>query len=190
MKVVRTRNYGTIIYPESAGDFEERIREAKVPAILSPLHNRDVNKDTGELKKEHYHLLIMFDGVKTREQAEELISEIGGVGCEVVKSVTGYARYLCHLDEKEKYKYSIGDVKEFFGADYVSLIKNKSDRYEAIAEIIEYCEKNEIIAFFEIVNYARKEKPEWFRVLCDSGAYIVEKYLKSFGWMKGRNGYY
>ncbi len=190
MKVMRTRNYATIIYPESNKDFEDRIREAKVPAVLSPLHNRDVNKDTGEIKKDHYHLLIMFDGVKTREQAEELISEIGGVGCEVVKSISGYARYLCHLDEKEKNRYNVEDVTEFFGADYVSLIEKKADKYEVIAEMMEYCEKNKIVAFFEIVNYARKEKPEWFRVLCDSGAYIIEKYLKSFGWLQGMNREY
>lgn len=189
MKGSRTRNYATIIYPESAPEFIEKIREAKVPAILSPLHDKDIDKKTGEFKKEHYHLLIMFDSVKTKEQAKELIAEIGGVGCEVVKSITGYARYLCHLDEKEKHKYNTDEVMEFYGADYISLIKNKSDKYEIISEIIEYCEKNKLVAFYEVVNHARKEKPDWFRVLCDS-AYIVEKYLKSYGWMQGKNNYY
>lgn len=189
MKGSRTRNYATIIYPESAQDFIERIRDAKVPAILSPLHDKDIDKKTGEFKKEHYHLLIMFDSVKTKEQAKELIEQVGGVGCEVVKSITGYARYLCHLDEKEKHRYNTDEVIEFYGADYISLIQNKADKYEIIAEIIEYCEREKLVAFYEVVEYARKNRPDWFRVLCDS-SYIIEKYLKSYAWMQGKNNYY
>ena len=62
-------------------------------------------------KKPHYHVMIMYDSVKTIEQAREVLSAIGGVGVEIVNSVRGYARYLCHLDNPEKYQYDKGFVK-------------------------------------------------------------------------------
>lgn len=52
----------------------------------------------------------MFDGVKTIEQAKDLFEQIGGVGCEKVNSIRGYARYLCHLDNPEKAQYDQGAV--------------------------------------------------------------------------------
>ena len=98
MEKKRTRNYATVIYPESAVEnWKVILQEQCVPALISPIHNKDINSD-GELKKEHYHVIIMFDGPKTKEQAQEIFDLIGGVGSEPIKSVRAYARYLCHLD--------------------------------------------------------------------------------------------
>ena len=92
----RTRNFATVVYPDSAPDNWQQILEEKfIPAIISPLHDSDVNP-TGEPKKPHYHVLIMFDGVKTKDQAIDVFDAIHGVGCERVNSIRGYARYLCH----------------------------------------------------------------------------------------------
>ena len=98
----RTRNFATVVYPESAPDnWQEILSEQFVPAFISPLHDNDLNP-TGEVKKPHYHVMIMFDSVKTREQAQDIFNLIGGVGCEIVQSLRGYARYLCHLDNPDK----------------------------------------------------------------------------------------
>lgn len=182
----RTRNYATIIYPESSPDFMEKLKLEMIPAFVSPLHNKDIDKE-GNLKKEHYHVMIMFDSVKTKEQAKEIIDRIGGVGCEVINSTKGYARYLCHLDETDKVKYNIEDVISLFGADYMSMIDKPIDRYKAIAEMIDFCEENDIISFAQLIRWTRKNKFEWFRVLCDSGTIVIEKYLKSKGWEEGKN---
>ena len=52
-----------------------------VQAFVSPLHDSD-KKDDGSLKKSHFHVLMMYDGVKTPEQAREIFESFGGVGCE------------------------------------------------------------------------------------------------------------
>ena len=52
----RTRSYATVVYPESAPDFLERLNDLKVPCFVSPLHDKDFNP-TGEPKKPHYHVL-------------------------------------------------------------------------------------------------------------------------------------
>ena len=110
-----------------------------MPSFISPLHDKDTNP-TGEPKKPHYHVLIMYDSVKTSEQAKELFALIGGVGCEVVQSIRGYARYLCHLDNPEKFQYNIDDVKSLCGADYVGTIGLAIDKLKALDEMMEFCE--------------------------------------------------
>ena len=108
--VGRTRNYATVVYPESAPEnWKTLISESKIPVFISPLHDNDFNA-TGEPKKPHYHVLTMFDTVKTKEQAETFFKTFGGVGCEVVNSTRAYGRYLCHLDNPDKAQYKIDDV--------------------------------------------------------------------------------
>lgn len=178
----RTRNYATIVYPESAPeDWQQILAEQFVPAFISPLHDNDINPG-GEKKKDHYHVIIMFDGVKTIEQAKEIFDLIGGVGCEVVKSLRGYARYLCHLDNPEKAQYDPEAVRCLCGADFVSVCSLVIDKYKAIDEIMDFCDDNNILSYRDLLRYCRKERRDWFRVLCDNGSYVVLEYLKSAKW--------
>ena len=113
----RTRNFATVVYPESAPeDWMELLTQQFVPAFISPLHDQDLDP-TGDPKKPHYHVIIKFDNVKTLTQAKEVVDVIGGVGCEPVKSLRAYTRYLCHLDNPEKARYSMDDVRQLGGAD-------------------------------------------------------------------------
>ena len=142
--VKRCRNFATVVYPDSApDDWLGILKDTKIPAFVSPLHDQDVNP-FGELKKPHWHVLLCFDGVKTVEQAEDVFRSIGGVGCEIVQSIRGYARYLCHLDNPEKYQYNTCEVKSLSGADYPSVIELAIDKYKAIAEMMQFCEDNQI----------------------------------------------
>lgn len=152
-----------------------------VPCFVSPLHDRDVDP-TGEPKKPHYHVVLLFDNVKTAEQAKEVFDVIGGVGCEPVKSLRAYSRYLCHLDNPDKAQYSIDDVKHFGGADYYKVIELAIDRYTAIAEIMDFCDEQHVYSFRELLQYCRMEKFEWFRSLCDGGIYVIKEYLKTAAW--------
>lgn len=178
----RTRNFATIIYEESVPDnWCEILTQHHVPVFVSPLHSDDLNP-TGEKKKPHRHVLIMFDSVKTLEQADEVVKSINGVGLEAVKSLRAYARYLCHLDNPEKAQYSIDDVMQFGGADYYSVTECSVDRYTAIAEILDYCDDNHIYSFRSLLQDCRLHHFEWFRVLCDGGIYVVKEYLKTSNW--------
>ena len=107
-KEQRTRNFATVVYPESApSDWIDKLDQLHVAALISPLHNKDTNP-SGEPKKPHYHVLLMFEGVKDYEtQVKPIFAEIGGVGREMVNSARGYARYLCHLDNPEKPNMSL-----------------------------------------------------------------------------------
>lgn len=180
----RFRNFATVVYPDSENTPENWVallEEAKVPVMISPFHEYDVNP-TGECKKPHYHILLAFDGVKTTDQAKAIFDLVGGVGIETVASLRGYARYLCHLDNPEKYQYAIENVRCLGGADFHSIINLPTDKYKAIGEMIDFCEENGIYSFSQLLSYARSERFDWFRVLCDSGTLVMKEFLKSLEW--------
>ena len=175
----RTRNYATVVYPESAPEnWLDILRDMKFNALVSPLHDSDVNPD-GEVKKAHYHVMFMFDSVKSRDQAEQVASAIGGVGLETVNAVRGYARYLCHLDNPEKHQYSPEDVLSIGSEDYYALISLPSDKYGHIKEMIAWCEENQNYYYSDLLRYAMSEREDWFRTLCDNGTYVMKEFLKA-----------
>ena len=182
-KQKRTRNFATVVYPTSEKtpeNWQDILREQIIPAFISPLHDKDKNT-TGEVKKAHYHIIIMFEGVKTIEQAREVFDLIGGVGIEPIKSIRAYVRYLCHLDNPEKAQYSIEDVICCSGADYQSMIESPQDKYILLGEIMDYCEQKDIVSYAELLKYARENNRAWFIVLCDNTLPVVQ-YLKSRSW--------
>lgn len=186
----RTRNYATVVYPESAPEnWQEILSQQFVPAFISPLHDKDVNP-TGELKKAHYHVVIMFEGVKTKEQALAIFDKIGGVGCEIVQSIRGYSRYLCHLDNPEKVQYPQEDVRSLCGADYPGTIGLVTDKYKAISEMIDFCKNHDIYSYSDLLEYCRMERFDWFRVLCDNGTVVMKEYLKSRKWSRDNINFY
>ena len=178
---MRKRNFATVVYPESAPEnWFEILCDMKIPAFVSPLHDKDINPG-GEPKKPHYHVMLMFDGLKTKEQVVSLFDQIGGVGCEVVNSTRGYGRYLCHMDNPEKHQYSVEDVRALSGADYYAVISLALDRYRCLYEIIDFCIEHEIYCYSTLLEGCMQNKFEWFRVLCDGGL-VVKEYLKSKRW--------
>lgn len=180
----RTRNYATVVYPESAPDnWKSILAEHFIPAFISPLHENDINP-TGEPKKPHYHVIIMFDSVKSIEQAREVFSTINGVGCEVVKSIRGYARYLCHLDNPEKAQYDPSQVTSLCGADYMGVIGLAVDKYVALAEMQDFCDKYNVVSFYALATYARSHRSDWHRILCDCGSVFMREYLQSRYWSR------
>lgn len=180
----RTRNFACVVYPESAPEnWMEILAELKIACFISPLHNQDVNPG-GEKKKPHYHVMIMFDSTKYLDQAKEIFDRVGGVGCEKVQSVRGYARYLCHLDNPEKAQYKTEDVICYGGADYASAIGLPTDKYKAISEMLQYCMDNDVESYAMLLLYASESRYDWFRVLCDNGTVVIKEFLKSRSWDK------
>lgn len=179
---IRTRNFATVVYKDSAPEnWQDILSGFFVPTLISPYHDNDINAD-GTPKKPHWHVLIMFEGVKTVEQATNIFNQINGVGCEIVNSLRGYARYLCHLDNPDKAQYDIKDVVAFCGADYSNVINLVSDKYKAIREMMSFCEKHNVYSFYLLSQYAFENNESWVRVLCDSGAVYMREYLKSKDW--------
>lgn len=183
----RVRTWATVVYPESASDnWMQLLGEQCIPVMISPLHENDVNP-TGEAKKPHYHVLFTFDGVKAKDQVQEYVDIINGVGLEAVGSTRGYARYLCHLDNPEKAQYDPSQVKCYGGADYMAIIGLAIDKYIAIKDMMDFCDKNDIVSYAQLLRYCSFERMDWFRVLCDNGTVVMKEFLKSKSWEEKTN---
>lgn len=188
-RVGRTRNFATVVYPDSApADWKEKLDQLHVAAFISPLHDKDVNPN-GELKKAHYHVLVMFEGPKDYDtQVKPIFDEIGAVGREIVNSARGYARYLCHLDNPEKAMYSPSEVLCMGGADYYGVVTLPTDDLKVITEIKRFCRENEIYSLAEIIDIAESLHPEWYSTIVMSRCYVIDKYIKSLEWERA-SGY-
>ena len=179
----RTRNFATVVYPESApSDWIDKLDQLHVAALISPLHDKDTNP-SGEPKKPHYHVLLMFEGKKDYEkQVKPIFAEIGGVGREMVNSARGYARYLCHLDNPEKAQYEPSEVRCMGGADYTDITNLPTDNRKMLAEIMGYIQENEIFSFAEFIDLRRLYHPDWFTLIVNTNGWIVKEFIKSLEW--------
>lgn len=188
-RIARYRTFCAVGYPETLKEgWQEIIAETHVPCLISPLHEPE-----DEEKKEHFHLMLDFQGPHAPEDALEIFQSIGAVmerekngSLAHVKDKRGYARYFCHLDEKAKGKdkivYNIDDVTCLNGFDYVQLINLPSDRYSAIGEMIDFIREYNIISFAQLVLYSKENNESWYRNLCDNSAYFMKEFIKSYFW--------
>lgn len=187
----RSRNWATIIYPESCPDYMEKIGGMVITGFLSPLHS-DPGEDEKTERKPHFHLLVKFSSVKSQDQVLSIFQAAGFVGAERISDFRSYARYLCHLDQPLKKKYDIDQVVSFGGLDYREIIQASADKYKIISEMIQFCEQEpELIkdSFANLTKYAIDQgKIDWFRALCDNAAYIMTSYLQSLHWTRRAYG--
>lgn len=181
MASVRTRNWMTIVYPESAPEnWENLLAEECVPAIRSPLHDKDINPD-GSIKKAHWHVMLMFSGPKSIDQVKEICAKFGGIEPRTVSNTQSMGRYFIHMDNPDKYQYDREDIRNFSGADWSSLVLTNKDRYDTLDEIIEECVKKNIFSYSELVNHYRMTDRRKFEVACDNTIFL-STWLKSHKW--------
>ena len=175
----RNRNWTFILYPESApNNWKEILQEQHINFAVSPCHDKDVNP-TGEVKKAHYHVLLIFDGMKSYEQILEITTSLNATIPQKVQSTKALIRYFVHIDNPEKYQYNLKDIYVYGTIDVTTPFETSATRYEALEEMLDYIEDNGITEFSDLYKYARSEKPLWFRYLSDNCAYVVNLHIKS-----------
>lgn len=183
----RTRVYAIVVYPDSApDDWRERLVQEHVAVLISPLHDKDVNPD-GTPKKPHYHVLVMYDSVKTPEQVDAMWDRVLGENrvkhYENVNSTRGYGRYLCHLDNPEKAQYAKEDVEALGGADYEEIISLPSDDWEVLDQIFDYLDEHgderHARYYSRFIQWCRRERRDWFKLLAKRYTYMIVQYMKA-----------
>lgn len=53
------------------------------------------------------------------------------------------------------------------------MIQTNCNRPSAIAEMQEYCDANDVVSFAELSRYARNNRSDWFRYLCNNATVIM-----------------
>lgn len=177
----RSRAWTSIVYPDSApANWRDILDEQHIEWVESPLHEFDVNP-TGEVKKPHWHILLLFQGKKSYDQIVELLAPLNGSIPERCHNSKALVRYMAHLDNPEKYQYSPADIKGHGGVDVSELLRpSSSERYSIIRDMCEYVRQNGVTEFQDLMDYAMAERfDSWFPLLCDNSAYVVGQYIKS-----------
>lgn len=177
----RTRNWMIVVYPDSAPkNWREYLDETHIEWVESPLHEWDVNP-TGEVKKPHWHVLLMFGGVKSYEQVCDFIQPLNCPIPQRCHNAKAMVRYMAHLDNPEKFQYNVADIVSHGGVDIAELLRpSSSERYSLIREMTDYIKENQITEFCDFMFYAMSERyDDWFPLLCDSSAYVIGLVIKS-----------
>lgn len=180
-KATRTRNWTCVVYPDSAPEnWRDIINELHIEWVESPLHDKDKNA-TGEVKKAHWHILLMFGGVKSYEQVKEVTEALNCPIPERCHNAKAMVRYMAHMDNPEKAQYKTEDIKSYGGVDLSELLRpSSSERYSLVKEMLEYVKKNDITEYQDLVDFAlQNHYDDWFPLLCDSCTYVVNQYIKS-----------
>lgn len=103
------------------------------------VHDKDYDKETGELLKPHTHCVLRFPNTRTlKSLADEL--KITPNYIEKANSYNSSLLYLIHYRNAEKHQYNLDEVQGPLKKKLVRLIKNenKEDEDDVILEIIGY----------------------------------------------------
>lgn len=179
----RQRAYAFLAYEDSSlSDWEQRLADEHIAALVSPWHDKDENPD-GTPKKKHKHIMLMFEGKKSVEQINEIRERVLGPnynrGFENIGSLRGYARYLVHADNPEKAQYSRADVTAYGGADYDAITALPSDDSKALAEIMAYIREHKVRYYSDFMLTCAENNREWFNMLVSRKSYVVVEFIKS-----------
>lgn len=178
-KEARSSKWAFLLYEESIPkNFIQKLDGKHVPYILSPLHNLDVNPETGELKKAHWHGCLFFESLKSQSQVSELLADLNGPKyVEVVHSPKGMYDYFVHAENPDKTPYKAEDIKSGCGFDLERFLREQ-DKGEFIVTILDIIENNNIIEFRELVSFVRNNDIKLLEPLY-SGTFFFTKYLDS-----------
>ncbi|MCQ2740426.1 MAG: replication protein [bacterium] len=179
-KDTRTRNWTFIIYPESApGNWIEILNNEQIQFVVSPLHDKDLTP-TGEPKKPHWHIVVIFSGVKSYDQVKTIPEKVNGTIPERVKDIRSMIRYLTHIDYPSKAQYDKNDIQLYGGVDLdiESFFLTKTDLKNIKREMFNYMVENDITEFCDLVNYAKENRPEWYDRIIESD-FMLLKYIDS-----------
>lgn len=177
----RARVWQFIAYPESAPSEPWAIlREFHTPFIVSPLHDKDMEKDGKTLKKPHWHIIFIFDGKHSYEQVKEISDSINAAPPVRVLNVRGAVRYLIHLDDPDKYSYHLDELKAFCGCDVSSYFAFSSTELDtAIYELEAFIITRNIYEYADLVEYTRENEKAWHYALTKTSTNHFKTYLAS-----------
>ena len=179
-KEQRSNKWAFLIYQDSAPEnYLDILEELHIPYVLSPWHDKDVNKSTGEIKKAHKHGALFFETLKSYSQVSDLLKDKlnSPAHVEVVMSPKGMYDYFTHAENPDKSPYNIEDIESGCGFELNKfLISNNNDRFLSL--VIDIIEEHNFTESNNLVRYARTDSPQLLNLIMDK-TYFFAKYLDS-----------
>lgn len=150
----KKRNWAFVLYPESAPkDWREQLKISGLMAAISPLHDKDVNP-TGEPKKAHYHILLVYSGPTTYNAVAKFTASFNATIPQALESVRGMYRYFSHKDNPEKYQYDERDIMTVNGFNIADLVElSKSEVNEIKKSILMLIRELAFVEYADLVDF-------------------------------------
>lgn len=151
---IKKRNWTFVLYPESAPeDWRELIKISGLMTAISPLHDKDVNP-TGEAKKAHYHVLLVYSGPTTYNAVAKFTASLNATIPQALESVRGMYRYFSHKDNPEKYQYNECDIITYNGFNIADLVElSRSEVNEIKTKILKLIRDVGITEYSGLVDF-------------------------------------
>lgn len=180
-KNVKKRNWACILYPESAPEnWKQILSETGLQCAISPLHNLDVNEETGEIKKEHYHIILCFNGPTSYNVVKDITDSLNSPAPQPLQQVKGYYRYLTHMDNPEKYQYNSSDItfiNGFSPIDFMDL--SKSEILKIQIDLLRLINQFDIIEYSTFIDTILDKNMIDSYEVASSNTYFFDRYICS-----------
>ena len=180
VKKQRSNKWAFLFYKESAPEnYLEILEELHIPFVLSPWHDKDINRETGEFKKAHKHGVLFFESLKSYPQVSELLTEKLNTPShvEVVMSPKGMYDSFIHAENPEKTLYNIEDIESGCGFELDKfLIEQNSNLF--LETVIDVITDNNFTEFEDLVHYARNKDISLLGLIIER-TYFFTKFLDS-----------
>lgn len=150
----KKRNWTFVLYPESApADWLEKLKLSGLMSAISPLHDKDVNP-TGEKKKSHYHVLLVYSGPTTYNAVAKFTASLNATIPQALESVRGMYRYFSHKDNPEKYQYDENEITTVNGFNIADLVElTKSEVNQIKTNILRFIREVGIEEYSDLVDF-------------------------------------
>lgn len=150
----KKRNWTFVLYPESApADWVDRLKISGLLVAISPLHDKDINP-TGEKKKEHYHVILVYSGPTTYNAVEKFTRSLNATIPLPLESVKGMYRYFTHKDNPEKYQYNEFDILCLNGFNISDLVElTKAEVNEIKGRILKLIREVGIVEYASLIDF-------------------------------------
>ena len=151
---IKKRNWTFVLYPESAPtDWKEQLKVSGLMSAISPLHDKDINP-TGEQKKAHYHILLVYSGPTTYNAVSKFTASLNATIPQPLESVRGMYRYFSHKDNPEKYQYDENDIVTVNGFNIADLVElTKSEVNEIKSKVLKLVRDVDIIEYANLIDF-------------------------------------
>lgn len=176
----KERYWTFIMYPDSRPDnWKEILQETGLQIGISPLHDKDKNADETQ-KKEHYHVLLTFQGPTTYKRVAKLIEPINGTIPKRVVSPIGMIRYFTHKDNPEKAQYNEEEIISINGFDVKEFNGITKTMEKALKEaIIDLIRIKDIYEYSELIEYLKNEDMKDMLDIATNKTIFINTYITS-----------
>lgn len=149
----RYRSFMLVLYPddETHVDVMNYVEEF-ILEYAYILHDKDVN-EKGEIKKEHYHVVIKFnEGITISSLSKKLNLDENYITPTKGSYVYGL-RYLVHADHKDKYQYEVSDVVGPLKSRLIKSLNGDKTESDYIIEIFNLIDNSDYIELSSFLRY-------------------------------------